>query len=658
MTTMFVDLANGNDSNDGLTFSNRKLTIASAVTALGSGEHEVRVMRSPAPTDIGQTATWTDSSAEVMLTSAVTANIDTCDAAWTASANVTATASTSVLREGTASANLAIGTAFTTGLAAYRATGTLDLSAYEQVSFLVRHSAALSGGVYELRLCSDAAGVTAVHTIPIPALESGQWTPVVWDNGAALSSSIQSIALYVITDPGFRTLNVDNVIACKASSSADCITHTSLISTGSSDDGDWYGLRSINGTSLFLNGGYHSLTINVNVARYFGTTGAKATYVRSILTTALSSISSVSGTSSAAPFLLTGGWDVTAMTTQESVTWLRSLTNAAQAFVFSGCNDWVMDGICFAYGRNPATTAGVITLSQCRNFVIDRISAAACMGVIRVHQAPDGLRVLRGGTFAGCYVCIGTSSTGAGCVDVVISKTLGPNLSGTSVIEDASTYGLSVRAKIGTIKDYTYGVKEAGGQFVRFYDSDFANGVLAASSSRATDLYAENCTFNGFASWYSGVRSFVYATRHEGSANDHRIYDRTQGNGGLIQTDASVRHTESDVSWMFSFQAEFSSTAPLAMGVAAVACNAGESRTVKLWMRRSLTSLSGRLRVRAVPWAGITASAYADLTAAVDTWEEVSVTFTPTANCVAEVYAEAWVTNVAALMYVDDFSVT
>jgi hypothetical protein len=52
-----------------------------------------------------------------------------------------ATASTTTKREGTGSANLAIATAFTTGKAAFKATGTLNLSAYQQVSCMIRSSA-------------------------------------------------------------------------------------------------------------------------------------------------------------------------------------------------------------------------------------------------------------------------------------------------------------------------------------------------------------------------------------------------------------------------------------------------------------------------------------------------------------------------------------
>ena len=54
MATIYVDLENGNDSNDGYSFANRKKTLASAVenATLDAGD-TVRIMGSPNPTLVG-----------------------------------------------------------------------------------------------------------------------------------------------------------------------------------------------------------------------------------------------------------------------------------------------------------------------------------------------------------------------------------------------------------------------------------------------------------------------------------------------------------------------------------------------------------------------------------------------------------------------------
>ena len=52
MATLYVDYENGNDSNDGTSFANRKKTLNSATTASSAGD-TIRVMASPDPTLVG-----------------------------------------------------------------------------------------------------------------------------------------------------------------------------------------------------------------------------------------------------------------------------------------------------------------------------------------------------------------------------------------------------------------------------------------------------------------------------------------------------------------------------------------------------------------------------------------------------------------------------
>ena len=59
MTTYYVDYVGGNDGSAGTSFATRKQTITSA-TALAVAGDTVRVIQSPAPTSLGQTATWTN----------------------------------------------------------------------------------------------------------------------------------------------------------------------------------------------------------------------------------------------------------------------------------------------------------------------------------------------------------------------------------------------------------------------------------------------------------------------------------------------------------------------------------------------------------------------------------------------------------------------
>jgi len=131
MTIFYLDPVDGNDGNDGLSFANRWKTFNSGATAARTAPGDtIRIIASPDPTSLGITATWTNNSQSVILASALTQNIY-MDEAWTASANVTASLNTANRKEGANCVQLAIASAFTTGKAAYYATGTLDLSSYQ-----------------------------------------------------------------------------------------------------------------------------------------------------------------------------------------------------------------------------------------------------------------------------------------------------------------------------------------------------------------------------------------------------------------------------------------------------------------------------------------------------------------------------------------------
>jgi hypothetical protein len=203
-------------------------TTGASAARIAAGD-TIRVMASLDPTSIGN-ATWTQYSKTVTLAGALTANISDCESAWTATTNVTVTADTTAFKENTKSMKAVIAGAFTTGKVAYFATGTLDLSGYQQVSLWFLNSITTSTGALSLRLCSDTTGDVTVNTIALPARpDTASWGAFTVDLAGNLGSAIASVALYADTDPGALTVQLDNIIACKASASADSLTLTSLI---------------------------------------------------------------------------------------------------------------------------------------------------------------------------------------------------------------------------------------------------------------------------------------------------------------------------------------------------------------------------------------------------------------------------------------------
>ena len=179
---------------------------------------------------------------------------------WTASANVTCSLQTTTgtwdsnvpMQSHAYSDKIEIADGFGTGKAAYWQIGSaLNLSGYQQVSYLIKQSSGTrtSTGTgstttpsLSLRLCTDTSGDTSVHTIPVVtgADTSQNWRDFTHDFGTNLNSSIQSVALYVDSDNGAQTFNIDNVIACKAKSAADSLTLNSVVGFGTQPNNPHY----------------------------------------------------------------------------------------------------------------------------------------------------------------------------------------------------------------------------------------------------------------------------------------------------------------------------------------------------------------------------------------------------------------------------------
>ncbi|MGE5609175.1 MAG: hypothetical protein ACM359_07965 [Bacillota bacterium] len=245
MTLFYLDLENGNDANDGLSFATRWKTFANGPTAARVNPGDViRVMASPPPVRTALGATWTQDSAQVTTDLLACVGLCNCDTAWIPSANVTAVADTSAsyVKEGTASAKITINATFITGKAAYfTLPSPLNLSSSRFVTLWIRTDTQIAANALSLRLCSDTAGNTSQNTLPlnILSLQGGNhglypnhWLPLTIDYGAALYYSIRSIALYVDADLSASaavTIWLDNLLANNIITSGNPLGLNSLI---------------------------------------------------------------------------------------------------------------------------------------------------------------------------------------------------------------------------------------------------------------------------------------------------------------------------------------------------------------------------------------------------------------------------------------------
>lgn len=769
MAIFYLDYVNGNDANAGTSWALawKTLTLGATAARIAPGD-TIRIAKSPDPTSLGQTGTWTDgplkptqaiasstnatpivvtlsganytllapavgdtlivnghttntkangvwtigavngstdvtllradgtnsvgngvggasgtvrkfNNAVVKLASAVTANIAVCGnqgekGNWTASANVTNTVITSDFKEGGECQQIAVAAGFTTGLAAYFPTGTIDLSAYQQVSFWIKQTAGTLGAASScsLKLCSDTAGATAVDTINIPALGAlNAWSPITVDLAGALGSSIQSIALYVNTDNGAQTFLLDNIIACKASSAADSLSLTSLIGKNSGTE-PWLGLQSINGTRIVLDASTNTKPTNSPQRGYSGTTETVTAYKRETIKTTMAAASNTavqtltdSGTVGS---LITfeGGYN-TGTSTVDGVTFFDGQNGLGYGVTYSSKNYISLLNISTTRYFNGFylfdTNGSVVTLVDANNSDVGvrmqwfatstlTVTNSSLCATYGVHISGGAIQkntftlsnitsngysgLLYGGGYLNQIVCTDVNNNGYFGVDVS---------SGTH-----STFSFA------TVKGNEYsGLRLLGEQnYITLTDSP--NNVQGSLSLGAGLNFLRNSTLNSSTKISSmpaaDAGSILWSTNENNNTDTHFGYT----DGGLISSDITTRHTASGISWKLApTSTNRAANYPLPLKVGAIACAASVAVTFSMWFRRTNTGLTARLICKGGQLSGV-AETSSSMTAAADTWEQLSVTVTPTQKGVLEFYAECWGGTTYSL-YVDDVTV-
>jgi hypothetical protein len=164
-----------------------------------------------------------------------------------------------------------------------------------------------------------------------------------------------------------------------------------------------------------------------------------------------------------------------------------------------------------------------------------------------------------------------------------------------------------------------------------------------------------------FAASSSGFARFVNVG---GSVTDQRTtYPSTFGS---IVTDTTTRHTASGVSWKMNVANSgtvYSPTegAPLTLPVAKIAVNASASVTATVWVYRTNDSIVTKFVCPGGQIAGVASDVVATASGAINTWEQLTITFTPTQQGVValeiDCYGDATggATGITGDVYVDDF---
>lgn len=578
----------------------------------------------------------------VYLDSALTQNIASTgqrSTAWTAAnANVTTSLST-VTREHYYSDSISILAAFTTGLVAYFPTGTLNLSGYQQLSFSIyANSAAVAQGTFSLCLCSDVAGAVIVNTFSLPAIVvSSSWMPFTVDLGVNLGSNIQSIALYANIDPGAVVIQLCNIFACKASSSADSLTLTSLI--GKNTTGQTFrAIQSINGRRVFLDQ-YPTIPVNSTTGNrgYYGTTENVTTYKRETIkngpnanTNPVVQRANNSGTTSAA-ITYSGGWDRTNMSAQDTETWTDGVSFYGVGFDLNSNTNILLEKLAFAkFGNGVQASIGanstfnIIAVNHCNNGFT--ITSSAPTGIVASigHSVACNIGIVINGTSSPLSIVYGVDSctTGIQTSADSYSSVTGENPA-TSYIANCIS-AAQINSSIGKISNLNF----------------LLNTTANINSTTACRINLFNCnivTVPGASEVTNGVAR-IYSHNHDQVAENHKIFM----NFGLISSAVDQRHTASGISWKLQpLIASRAQNAPVSLSLATIACSANNLVTVKAWMFRDNAGLTMSLVCKGGQIAGVVSDVRSSVTA-INAWEEETITFTPTEAGVVEITAEAW----------------
>ncbi len=755
MATFYLDYEGGNDANDGTTFANRWKTITSGATAarIAPGD-TIRVKQSPDPTSLAVNATWTNGSATVTLASALNALVTNCDTAWTASANVTCTADTTVYRTSTGSAKHAIAAGFATGKVAYLDLGSnQNYSSYEGVTFWFQvTTATLAAGVLTLDFCSDTVGATVVDSFAIPAISQvGQWVPVYVNKGSALGSAIRSISINAISDPGTINLFIDNISTTKAAGN-DCLNLTTLIGKNTSTE-TWWGLRSISGTTLLLDANPAIAVASIASWKgYYGTTETVTGYIRKTITTGLVAASTTavqavqdSGTLGT-PITFSGGWNTTDMSTQTGETWFDGQSGFGYGYHISSKNYiWTekMNFVRYYYGiRADGTSTGMKWIGDIHtnNNVVGHYlhggtglvdatyRAVEATGILWACGNAEGFNSLNlqnitlnkmwayGNGYSGLHTAVNLPSI----ADIKVTEIR----TGSSYYGGVSFTGSFINSWVGAAysKNHgTFGVSfaTATDSTIDLVDSDalastsvafgnldsdhrnfFIKQMVCATSSSCQALWLSStgscgsrvvigdftatgtgigirfsggktqldilkssltCTTPVFfdSGSYSSSQGGLHIHDYNGTSGDHRNYYGSGSHRTEVFSESSVRHTASGLAWKISPQSTTYWTAqtPFIWPFAKVYLPAGVSKTITVWARRTNTGLTATLRLRAYQLAGITSDQTSSITAAADTWQQLSVTVTPSAAGVVELEMVVYGGSTYSC-YIDDLGVS
>ncbi len=196
------------------------------------------------------------------------------------------------------------------------------------------------------------------------------------------------------------------------------------------------------------------------------------------------------------------------------------------------------------------------------------------------------------------------------------------------------------------------------------------SSITNGSSSNVVRCVNNNSAMTGDAKWFSGQISTAnsYLNIHDyGGPGFAAVFVGTSnnsGNGqyGKFELQVGTVNTPGSKAWAYSLAGLSYSNMGYthSLKLASVAAEANKLITVTCYVRKSTTEQTAGIRVPAVFLPGYTSDITTSFSAGAGSWQQLTLTFTPTADCVFDL--EAWVKTttglVSPLVYWDDLSIT
>jgi hypothetical protein len=669
MTIWYLDPEGGNDSNNGQSFANRKLTVQSITAAAVAAGDEIRCIASVDPWSVGN-ATWTDNSASITLAAAQTLTLDNCDVVWTAGTNVTAALTTQRRKQGTNAMQFTMGASYAGGLIGYKAFGsTQNLSAYNCISFWFYSSntfVAATGINLRIALCSDAAGATPIASYPLSAawlsllntasLPNNPWPILLNEGGSALPNGVNSIAIYADAQPrSGLNLVFDNIIATTPSNAAGHLSHGCLISKNTTGEPEFYPIQYIDGTTVNL-GSSADFSLASGSRPYRGTTATVTTYallgLRPLPWTTTQSTTSKSGVFGN-PIKWTGGWDRTTMTTQTGRSWFNGFAGMFTNGLTVSNDFHLFDDLTFAF---TGYTNGI-------NLSIGKGSK------IRIYSASNCGQAVSGASGASWYsryievnsitACLGQDVATAISTESGFYKARRIHHGTAGGIQTSSTLPnmrQAARCVIGQIDNNTgYGINFGTAVTLTIDGLTLQNNSTASISTGSSGQLTLNRPILNDATFasISATDAMIKVNQANGNRYDYRIYTASY----TLLTDQATVHAPATQSLKFTMNDfnRFPAYLPARISLSKIACFANKTITFKIWVQRTTQNVQNGIAVYAGPIAGMV-DTFVLGTAANATWEQLTVTFTPTEDGVAEVWGTVAALNSSANTSVSYFS--